>query len=78
MTYTLLREIADSWVLLAMTLFFVGCGAWAWRPGSRRLHDEAASLIFSGIDARPDGASAMSECDRDCATCACNREVTFK
>ena len=44
--YTLLREFADSWALLVLTVFFVGVFAWAFRPGSRPLHDEAAHLIF--------------------------------
>ena len=44
--YTLLRAFADSWALLVLTLFFVGVIAWAFRPGSRPLHDEAAHLIF--------------------------------
>ncbi len=33
--YTLLREFADSWVLLVLTLFFVGVFVWAFRPGSK-------------------------------------------
>ncbi len=44
--YTLLRAFADSWALLVLTLFFVGVFVWAFRPGSRPLHDEAANLIF--------------------------------
>ena len=44
--YTLLREMADSWALLVLTLVFVGATVWAFRPGSRSLHDEAANLIF--------------------------------
>ena len=68
-TYSLLREIADSWVLLAMTVFFLGCGVWAFRPGSRPLHDEAANLIFARDDApehpRPAG------CDCGDAACEC-------
>ena len=31
-TYSFLRHLADSWVLLAMTLFFVGICVWAFRP----------------------------------------------
>ena len=50
MTYTLLREFADSWMLLAMMMFFLGCAFWAFRPGSRHLHDEAANLIFVRSD----------------------------
>lgn len=45
-TYSLLREFADSWALLALFLFFVGAVLWVWRPGSRALHEEAALSIF--------------------------------
>lgn len=62
-TYSLLRSFADSWYLLFMTLFFVGIIAWAWRPGSRKVQDEAANSIFRNDD-RPasdlDGDTAAS------------------
>lgn len=45
-TYSLLREFADSWMLLALFVIFVGIFVWAWRPGSRKVHDEAARAIF--------------------------------
>ena len=45
-TYSLLREFADSWMLLALTLVFLGVGVWAFRPGSRKTHDDAAASIF--------------------------------
>ncbi len=45
--YNSLRHLADSWGLLAMTLLFLGLVLWALRPGARRLHDEAASMIFN-------------------------------
>lgn len=45
-TYTLLREFADSWMLLLLTVFFLIVVFWAFRPGSRSLHDDAASSIF--------------------------------
>ncbi len=45
-TYSLLREFADSWVLLAMTAFFVGIIFWAFRPGSRKTHRESAEIPF--------------------------------
>ena len=45
-TYSLLREFADSWVLLALTLVFVGVMAWAFRPGSKPIHQDAANVIF--------------------------------
>ena len=44
--YGVLREFADSWMLLALTLFFLGVFAWAFRPGSKPAHDEAATVIF--------------------------------
>jgi cytochrome c oxidase cbb3-type subunit IV len=44
--YSLLREFADSWVLLFLTVFFLGVFVWAWRPGSRPVHDEIANSIF--------------------------------
>jgi cytochrome c oxidase cbb3-type subunit 4 len=43
-TYSFLRALADSWVLLAMTLFYLGVFAWAFRPGSRKVHDEIARI----------------------------------
>ncbi|NCO21390.1 MAG: cbb3-type cytochrome c oxidase subunit 3 [Rhodobacterales bacterium] len=42
--YTFLRHLADSWVLLAMTLFFLGVIAWVFRPGSRKIHDEISQI----------------------------------
>lgn len=54
-TYTLLRSFADSWHLLFMTLFFLGVIAWAFRPGSGKIHEETATMIFRNDD-RPAGA----------------------
>ena len=45
-TYTLLREFADSWMLLLLTVIFVAVIFWAFRPGSRSVHDAAATSIF--------------------------------
>lgn len=42
--YTFLRELADSWVLLAMTLFYLGIIVWAFRPSAKKIHKELASL----------------------------------
>ena len=44
--YSFLRQLADSWVLLALTLVFIGVVLFVWRPGSRRLHRDAAESIF--------------------------------
>lgn len=64
-TYSLLRTFADSWHLLFMTAFFIGVIVWAFRPGSRRVQDEAATSIFRNDDspARPprDGLSQRAK-----------------
>jgi len=49
-TYTWLRTFADSWHLLFMTLFFIGVIIWAFRPGSRKTHEDTASMIFRNED----------------------------
>lgn len=50
MNYHILREIADSWVLLMMTAFFLGVVLWAFRPGSRRVHEDTANIPFRNED----------------------------
>lgn len=59
-TYTVLRAFADSWHLLFMTLFFVGVVVWAFRPGSRRVHDETATMIFRNDDRPATGEAPPS------------------
>ncbi len=56
-TYTWLRTFADSWHLLFMALFFIGVIIWAFRPGSRKVHDDQASMIFRNED-KPAGKDA--------------------
>ena len=43
-TYSFLRELVDSWVLLALCIFYIGAIAWAFRPGSRAVHEEIANI----------------------------------
>ena len=45
-TYSLLRQFADSWMLILMTVLFVGVVIYSFRPGSRKLQDDAANSIF--------------------------------
>lgn len=48
--YSLLREFADSWVLLFLFLFF-GCAVvYVLRPGSRELHKDSANIPFRHED----------------------------
>jgi cytochrome c oxidase cbb3-type subunit IV len=60
-TYTWLRTFADSWHLLFMTLFFIGVIIWAFRPGSRKTHDDTASMIFRNEDRPASGDDTRSE-----------------
>lgn len=45
-TYSFLRELADSWGLLAMALMWLGFAIWAFRPAAKRHHEDAANMIF--------------------------------
>jgi cytochrome c oxidase cbb3-type subunit IV len=57
-TYSLLRQIADSWVLIALFGFFMSAVLWAFRPGSRDTHKDAASVPFRHEDAPAPSAAA--------------------
>jgi cytochrome c oxidase cbb3-type subunit IV len=48
--YSLLREFADSWALLALCLLFAGVVIWAFRPGSRETHADIAHIPFRHED----------------------------
>ena len=45
-TYSILREFADSWMLLALFSFFVGVILWVFRPGSRKTYSDTADIPF--------------------------------
>ena len=45
-TYSLMRQFADSWALLALFLIFLGVILWVFRPGARQMQDDAAESIF--------------------------------
>lgn len=61
MNYNILREIADSWVLLALFVFFIGVIFFAFRPGSRKLHNDAANVPFRHEDSPADSISSDPE-----------------
>ena len=44
--YDFMRHLADSWGLLAMTITFLGLCLWAFRPGAKQYHEDAARMIF--------------------------------
>ena len=45
-TYTLLRQFADSWVLLAMFGFFAGAAIWAFLPSQNKARQDASMIPF--------------------------------
>ena len=49
-TYSLLREFADSWMLLVLFVFFVAVILWVMRPGSNRTHKDTADIPFRNED----------------------------
>lgn len=48
--YTLLRQFADSWMLLLLFAFFVGVVLWAFRPGSSKTYKDTANIPFRHDD----------------------------
>ncbi|MCM2562758.1 cbb3-type cytochrome c oxidase subunit 3 [Lutimaribacter sp. EGI FJ00015] len=55
-TYSFLRQLADSWFLLAMFVFFIGVVIFAFRPGSTKVYDDVADIPFRHEDKpAPDG-----------------------
>ncbi len=72
-TYSFLRELADSWVLLLMTAFFIGTILWAFRPGSRAIHEETANIPF-----RNDTLETRKlPCIKSCPDCSCKSAFNF-
>ena len=43
-TYSFLRQLADSWVLLGMFGFFLAAIFWAFRPGSSDIYDPVSRI----------------------------------
>lgn len=44
--YETLRQLADSWGLLAMLISFLVLILWPFRPGSKSRNQRAANAIF--------------------------------
>lgn len=64
-TYSLLREIADSWVLLAMFAFFITAAAFAFAPSQNKARKDASMIPFRNEKEPEKG------CAGTCETCAC-------
>lgn len=59
-TYSLLREIADSWVLLALFTFFIGAAIFAFWPSMAADRRDAADIPFRHDRADTDKISEES------------------
>lgn len=66
-TYSLLREFADSWMLLFLFCFFLGVVVWAFRPGGGKTYDDIAQIPFRN-DESP---SSQTGCANNCPDCSC-------
>ncbi|MEM7471701.1 MAG: cbb3-type cytochrome c oxidase subunit 3 [Pseudomonadota bacterium] len=64
-TYTLLREFADSWFLMAMFAFFVGTLVFAFWPSLRHAREDAASIPLRDED---------TGCTKECVSCVCKTD----
>ena len=53
MDYETLRQLADSWGLVYLTVLFVGIILFTFRPGSKRQADEIAQIPLR--EDHPDG-----------------------
>lgn len=62
-TYTFLRELADSWALVAMFAFLIGAYIWAFLPSQKHAREDASMIPFRT-------ESAASSCQGTCNTCA--------
>jgi len=65
-TYTFLRQLADSWVLVAMFAFLIGAYIWAFLPSQHGAREEASLIPFRNENAK-------SGCKGTCDTCAAKR-----
>lgn len=61
-TYSLLREIADSWVLLGMFGFFASAAVWAFLPSQAKAREDASMIPFRN-------ETKTKPCNGTCAGC---------
>ncbi len=54
MTYDALRQAADSWGLVFITLLFLVLVGWTFRRGAKDVHARAKTMIFEPNDFKDD------------------------
>jgi cytochrome c oxidase cbb3-type subunit 4 len=67
-TYSFLRQLADSWILLAMFSFFLGAIVWAFRPGSTKIYKDVSEIPFRDEPAK-------KACNGTCENCAATKAI---
>ncbi len=70
-TYSFLRELADSWVLLGMFGFFAGVAVWSFWPGLAPAREDARMIPFRNEEPE-------KTCTGQCAACACTFDLKGK
>ena len=68
MDYHILREFADSWAALFMFAVFIGAVLFMFRPGSRKTHEDTASIPFRHDDKPACSGGCSGGCKDDGAT----------
>lgn len=63
-TYSITRQFADSWGLLALFLIFMFVVFWVFRPGSRKIYRDISNIPFRHED-QPADAYQTSGGTRD-------------
>jgi cytochrome c oxidase cbb3-type subunit 4 len=61
-TYSVFREIADSWGLLGMMMFFIVAVLMLFRPGAKQQHIDASQIPFRD-----------EPCKKDCSNWSCSK-----
>ncbi|WP_298293549.1 cbb3-type cytochrome c oxidase subunit 3 [uncultured Litoreibacter sp.] len=61
-TYSFLRELADSWVLLAMFGFFLAVIVWAFRPGSTETYATVSQIPLRNDEPMKANKSKCANC----------------
>jgi cytochrome c oxidase cbb3-type subunit 4 len=49
-TYSLLRQFADSWMLLFLFVFFIAVVIWVFRPGATKTYEDPSGIPFRHED----------------------------
>ncbi len=63
-TYSLLREIADSWVMLGIFSFFIGACIFAFLPSQSKAREDASMIPLRDDVIVKKCSDGCTDCDR--------------